>query len=598
MATPSRAAERASVPAEPLPHILREYSLIADGERGALIGPRGEIVWMCAPAWHSDAVFAALIGGGGSYVICPADPWFVWGGYYEESTLIWHSRFTTTDGVVEVREALAFPGEAERAVVLRRVSAVVGASKIGIRFDPRAGFGRHGLREIRRSTEIRRRDGAAVEILEGRSGPLSVRWSGAGEVRRLRSAAGAFAAEMSLQAGAQHDLVLEISDRALPDDLPDPAQAWAMTEDAWSKVAPACETAVARRDARHAYAVLRGLTSASGGMVAAATMSLPERAETGRSYDYRYAWVRDQCYAGLAVAAEGPHELLGAQLKPAYLVGGGAVPSERQLSGLRGYPGGADKAGNWVNDQFQLDTLGEILQLMVAAGSCGQLTEDGRRAIDLAVRVIEERWQTPDAGIWELEPDWWTHSRLECVAGLRTIAASASEIGADAGQAARWGSLADAILAETARRCTHRSGRWQRSPNDERVDAALLLPPVRGALQRTDPRTIATIEAVRRDLSEDGFVYRYRHKGVSLPRGEGGFVLCGFIMCQALLDQGEVTEAVRWFERNRAACGPPGLLSEEYDVTQRQMRGNLPQAFVHAGLLESAVRIGRDHPAT
>jgi len=183
------------------------------------------------------------------------------------------------------------------------------------------------------------------------------------------------------------------------------------------------------------------------------------------------------------------------------------------------------------------------------------------------------------------------------VAGLRTIAASASEIGADAGQAARWGSLADAILAETARRCTHRSGRWQRSPNDERVDAALLLPPVRGALQRTDPRTIATIEAVRRDLSEDGFVYRYRHKGVSLP-GARVASSCAVHNVPGLLDQGEVTEAVRWFERNRAACGPPGLLSEEYDVTQRQMRGNLPQAFVHAGLLESAVRIGRDHPAT
>jgi hypothetical protein len=610
MPSPSRGTGHAGVPGEPLPHVLREYSLIADGERGALIGPRGEIVWMCAPAWHSDAVFSALIGGGGSYVICPADPWFVWGGYYEEATLIWHSRFTTTDGVVECREALAFPGEADRAVVLRRVNAVEGASKIGIRFDPRAGFGKHGLREVRRSTQLRRRDGAVVEVLEGRCGPLRLRWSGVGGARRLRSAGGAFAGELTLQAGDQHDVVLELSDRALPDDLPDPDQAWAMTEDAWAKVAPQCPTAVARRDARHAYAVLRGLTSASGGMVAAATMSLPERAESGRNYDYRYAWVRDQCYAGLAFAAEGPHELVavaadfvaerlladGPQLKPAYLVGGGSVPAERQLSGLRGYPGGADKAGNWVNEQFQLDSLGEILQLLVAAGRCGQLTENGRRAIDVAVRVIEERWQFPDAGIWELEPDWWAHSRLECVAGLRTVAASASEVGADAGQAAQWGSMADAILAETARRCTHPTGRWQRSPTDERVDAALLAPPVHGALQRSDPRTIATIEAVKSDLTQDGYVYRYRHRGVPLAAGEGAFALCGFMMCLALLDQGDISGAVGWFERNRAACGPPGLLSEEYDVTQRQMRGNLPQAFVHAALLESSVRIGRDHP--
>ncbi len=121
---------------------------------------------------------------------------------------------------------------------------------------------------------------------------------------------------------------------------------------------------------------------------------------------------------------------------------------------------------------------------------------------------------------------------------------------------------------------------------------------MRGALPGSDPRTLATIEAVRHDLTEDGYVYRYRHEGVPLARGEGGFVLCGFTMCLALLDQGQITDAVRWFERNRAACGPPGLLSEEYDVTQRQMRGNLPQAFVHAVLLESSVRIGRAHPGS
>src|ERR1700728_1050382 len=138
---PPRDDHPVGVPSGPLPHILREYSLIADGERGALVGPRGEIVWMCAPAWHSDAVFSALIGGGGSYVICPVDPWFVWGGYYEEASLIWHSRFTTADGVVECREALAFPGEVDRAVLLRRVTAVTGASTVGVRFDPRGGFG-------------------------------------------------------------------------------------------------------------------------------------------------------------------------------------------------------------------------------------------------------------------------------------------------------------------------------------------------------------------------------------------------------------------------------------------------------------------------
>ena len=127
--------------------------------------------------------------------------------------------------------------------------------------------------------------------------------------------------------------------------------------------------------------MLAGLTSGSGGMVAAATMSLPERSKAGRNYDYRYVWIRDQCYTGQAVAADGPHRLLddavsfvaeriladGPDLKPAYTVACGPVPAEESLPRLSGYPGGSDKVGNWVNRQFQLDALGEALQLFAAA---------------------------------------------------------------------------------------------------------------------------------------------------------------------------------------------------------------------------------------
>lgn len=106
------------------PQVLREYALLADGERGALIGPCGDVAWMCAPRWDSDAVFAALIGGHGMYAVSPADSRYVWGGYYEEGSLIWHSRWTTEGGVIECREALAFPGDPERLVLLRRLIAV------------------------------------------------------------------------------------------------------------------------------------------------------------------------------------------------------------------------------------------------------------------------------------------------------------------------------------------------------------------------------------------------------------------------------------------------------------------------------------------
>lgn len=164
--------------------------------------------------------------------------------------------------------------------------------------------------------------------------------------------------------------------------------------------------------------------------------------------------------------------------------------------------------------------------------------------------------------------------------------------------AARFTSLADTVLAETERTGLHAEGRWQQAPDSPGVDAALLLPPVRGALPGTDPRTRATLRAVRDELARDEYVYRFRHDRRPLGEAEGAFLLCGFMMALAEHQQGHTVRALRLFERNRAACGPPGLYSEEYDITQRQLRGNLPQAFVHALFLECAGRLGESagHP--
>jgi GH15 family glucan-1,4-alpha-glucosidase len=281
----------------------------------------------------------------------------------------------------------------------------------------------------------------------------------------------------------------------------------------------------------------------------------------------------------------------GPALKPAYTAGGGRVPAERSLD-LPGYPGGADKAGNWVNRQFQLDAFGEALQLLAAAGRLGRLSPEGLEAAQVAVDAIGKRWQETDAGIWEVGNRAWTHSRLSCVAGLRAVAAL-PQAGTGFGDCP---ALADMIVAAASREATHPDGYWQRAPGDPRPDAALMLPPVRGALPAADPRTLATLAAVRDQLASEEFVYRFRHDQRPLGDAEGAFLLCGFIMALAENQQGNDVSALRYFERNRAACGPPGLLSEEYDVGQRQLRGNLPQAFVHALLLESAARLagGRD----
>ena len=572
------------------PHVLRDYALIADGERGALIGPDGAIAWLCAPRWDSPALFGELVGGHGVYAVTPADPWHVWGGYYESGGLIWRSRWVGSSRT-ECREALAMPADPHRAVILRRIEAVDGSARVRVVLDARAGFGRSGMTELAR----------AGGCWTGRSGRMRFRWSGAA---RARAGAGGLVLTVTLPAGGHHDLVLELSDRPLPGRPPDPDEAWEATENTWSTVVPRCDDLIAARDARHAYAVLRGLTAGSGAMVAAATTSLPERLEGGRNYDYRYAWIRDQCYAGLAVAAHGPHPLLegtlrflteriladGPDLMPAYTVSGQPIPGERRVR-VRGYPGGATRTGNRVTGQFQLDGLGEALELFAAAARLDLLTEENWQAAAVAAEAIEQRWAKPEAGIWELGDRHWTHSRLTCVSGLRSLAAAAGPPdGLGHRQAARWSGLADAVLASLGP-AVHATGRWQRTPEDPRVDAALLLPVIRGALPADDPRNRATVQAVLDELTEDGYVYRFRHDARPLHESEGAFLLCGFWMAQVAQVRGDAAAAARWFERNRAACGPAGLYTEEYDVRQRQSRGNLPQAFVHAGLLECAARL-------
>jgi alpha,alpha-trehalase len=581
----------------PTPRVLREYALVADGERGAVIGPDGSIAWLCVPRWDSPAAFSGLLGGPGQYTITPADPWHVWGGYYESGSLIWRNRWVG-DTRIECREALAMPADPSRAVLLRRIEAIDGTAKVTVTLDLRAGYGRATMTDLKRHGET----------WTGRSGDTWLRWSGAG---KARLAGGRLEMRIELAPGTRHDLVLELSDREITAEPPDPGQSWAATEEAWSAVVPDCDGLIAYADASHSYAVLRGLTSSSGAMVAAATTSLPERLEGGRNYDYRYAWIRDQCYAGIAVAAHGPHPLLtgtvrfvaerllddGPELMPAYTVAGEPIGDEVSLR-LRGFPGGTAKAGNWVRGQFQLDALGEALSLFAAAARLDLLAEDDWRAAAVAADGIGKRWNEPDAGIWELDNRRWTHSRLACVSGLRAIAAAAA-VGAPGGhghrEAAQWSGLADVIAASLGD-AVHPSGRWQRAPDDERVDAALLMPMIRGGFAADDPRNLATVEAVRRELAADGYVYRFRHDGRPLDQAEGAFLLCGFWMALVEHGCGNPVAAAHWFERNRSACGPAALYTEEYDVHQRQLRGNMPQAFVHAGLLECAVTLSRDVP--
>ena len=266
--------------------------------------------------------------------------------------------------------------------------------------------------------------------------------------------------------------------------------------------------------------------------MAAVTTALPERAEAGRNYDYRYGWIRDICYIGHAGAAvEGGETVLddavrwvcarvlahGASTAPAYQGDGSPVPEPLSL-GLPGYPGGSDVIGNRVRNQFQLDLFGEVLLLLANAASHDRLDADGWDAAELAIRAIAERAEEKEHGIWEIGPDHWTHSRLICVAGLRAIAEYAplyaprhqgSVTGRPSAQRGRshcsasLGSLA--ALAQTM----------------QRVDASLLLSEIRGAVAPDDPRSVATRLAVIDELCEDDYIYRYAEPGEPLGTERG-----------------------------------------------------------------------------
>ena len=287
----------------PVPFVLRDYAFLADGHRGVLVDPRGACTWLCFPGWADPAVFASLIGSRGHYLIQPEGRW-VWGGYYEDGSLIWHSRWVTDNGIFESRDALSYPGEADRAVLLRRVRALDSPGAMRIELDARSDYGRQSL------GRWRRKDGC----WEAHGSELVARWWGGPEAGTVRvDREGRLGLTCDLQAGQVRDLVLELfasgAGGATEPIAPDADECWRLTEETWSTSVPDCREVIAARDIRRSYAVLRGLTSPEGGTVAAATTSLPERAQGNRNYDYRYVWVRAPAMSvepGLRSAAAKP----------------------------------------------------------------------------------------------------------------------------------------------------------------------------------------------------------------------------------------------------------------------------------------------------
>ena len=580
-----------------LPHELRDYALLADGQRGILADPDGELAWMCFPTWSDPAVLASLLGSRGSYRIQPKGR-YVPGGAYEDGTLIWRQRWVTDNGVIECRQALAYPGRPDRAVILRRVSALDSEAHLSAFVALAGDYGR------RPSGRWRRDDagGTWETSVDG----IHARWSGAADAEPVASVDGpAIFVEFHVDQGHTHDFVLELQrtpfevhDRADADEL------WRQTTTSWSTSIPQCREMPAGRDVRQSFATLRGLTDADGATVAAVTTALPERAEAGRNYDYRYGWIRDICYIGQAGAAvDGGEPVLddavrwvcarilsdGVSTTPAYRGDGSPVPEPLSLG---------------------LARLSRRLRCRRQPGPRSVPARSLRRG---SPPLGERRLARPPRHTMAGTPPSWPSGPSPNGPTRRTTGSGRSgrTTGPTAGLSAppacgpspstprrratsrlpcRW--LITYSAPPIARPCILRA-----VGSDHRAMRAstplFCFPKFAGPSRPDDPRSVATRLAVIDELCEDDYIYRYAEPGEPLGQNEGAFLICNFWMSLAYLGCGETTKGAQYFERTRASCSSSGLFSEEYDVAQRQLRGNLPQAFVHALLIETAAAIGR-----
>jgi GH15 family glucan-1,4-alpha-glucosidase len=357
--------------------------------------------------------------------------------------------------------------------------------------------------------------------------------------------------------------------------------------------------------------ILKGLTYApTGGIVAAATTSLPEELGGPRNWDYRFCWLRDAVItlfafmgAGFTTEAKAWAEWLHravagspAQLQIMYGLGGERRLEEMELPWLPGYRDSRPvRTGNAAHDQLQLDVYGEVMGALHAARRAGLLDGESWALQRGMLEHLETIWDQPDEGMWETRGGrrQFTFSKVMAWVAFDRAIEDAETYGFDV-DVPHWRGVRDAIHARVCRDGFDPSlNSFTQSFGDKALDASLLLIPAMGFLPIDDPRVTGTIAAIERDLVVDGFVLRYRpdQSGDGLPGGEGAFLACSFWLASVMHMQGRVDEALELFGRLVGLCNDVGLLSEEYDPKACAFRGNTPQAFSHVALITTAMRL-------
>jgi GH15 family glucan-1,4-alpha-glucosidase len=585
---------------------IEDYALLSDLQSASLVHRSGSIDWCCFPRFDSGACFASLLGepDHGRWLMAPAGEIRRSERRYRHDTLILESVYETAEGGVRVIDFMPPRGMAPD--IVRIVEGLHGRvsmrSELIIRFD----FGRI-------VPWVRRIDTARIAV----AGPDALCFRTPVDVHGEDMTS---VSEFVIEQGERIPFVLTwFPSHEPPPPAIEPEVALAETEEYWMDWANTCNhTGDYHEEIHQSLLVLKALTYLpTGGIVAAPTSSLPEWMGGVRNWDYRYCWLRDATLTLLSMLNAGYREeatawrewllraIAGdpADIQIMYGLAGERRLDERVLPWLPGFENSRPvRTGNAASTQLQLDVYGEVLDAAYQTIAHGvEASPFGWALIKRMLAWLETGWRKKDAGIWEVRGParHFTHSKvMSWVAFDRGV--RMNEAFERDGPVERWRELRDEIKDQVlAKAWNARKQAFTQSYGSDELDASVLLMSIVGFLPPDDPRFVSTVDAIKRELTFDGLVMRYRTKesGVDgLPPGEGVFLPCSFWLVEVLAMQGHQDEARELFERLLDLRNDVGLLSEEYDPVAGRQLGNFPQAFTHLSLIMAAVALGEQRP--
>ncbi|HET9379456.1 MAG TPA: glycoside hydrolase family 15 protein [Streptomyces sp.] len=583
---------------------IEDYALIGDEQTAALVGPDGSVDWLCLPRFDSAACFAKLLGDedNGHWRIAPDGAERCTRRVYRPDTLVLDTEWDTPQGSVRVTDLMP---QRDRAPDLVRIveglsGEVTMRSVLRLRFD----YGSI-------VPWVRRVDGHRVAV----AGPDSVWLRAEPEVHSWGRDNGTHA-EFTVSAGEKVAFVLTWHPSHEPrPPLIDPVPALEQSVADWQAWAARCSYDGPHRDAVvRSLITLKALTYApTGGIVAAATTSLPEELGGVRNWDYRYCWLRDSTLTLGALVAAGYQEeaeawrnwLLRAvagdprDLQIMYGLAGERRLPEFELPWLSGFAGSAPvRIGNDAVNQLQLDVYGEVMDSLELGRSSGLSAQPDVWAVQRALMdFLREEWREPDEGLWEVRGGrrQFVHSKVMVWVAADRAVRALEQYPDLPGDLDGWRAMRDEVHREVCEKgYDPERNTFTQSYGSRELDAALLLIPRVGFLPPDDPRVLGTIEAIREDLGHNGFLRRYTADERivdGLPGSEGTFLVCSFWLADALHATGRTKEARDLFERLVDLTNDVGLLAEEYDPVAGHQLGNFPQAFSHIGLVHTALAL-------